>query len=793
LQEEKYLYIRKPIPRRDIDKLTGEAQFIADIEIPGALWMKLVGSPYPHARILEIDTSEAEKVPGVEAVLTGKDFPFKIGHHIRDRDVLARDRALYVGHPVAAVIAETLEAAEKAAELVRVKYEPLPYVLDPLEAMKPDAPLLHPNLGEYEHLPFLYPVPGTNIAHKFKLRKGSIKDGEREADVVVEEEYRLPMLHHSYLEPWGAAARVRSDGTIEIWTSSQGPFAVRTQLAHSLHIPESRIVVHYLYVGGGFGAKSDLFLEYLPVLASMKLNGRPVKLILNREESFYYGFHRAEYIFRMKTGARKSDGKIVFHKGEYIYGTGHAADLGSLLGNTIGWLATGPYDIPNVWIDSYTVYTNKPTTTAFRNYTHTELWFAFEQQMDILAERLGMDPVEFRLRNLIKPGASTLPTGQQISEDWGDPEGVLKRAAELIEWGKEPEQPREPWKRRAKAIVMAPKGPSMPPNITTSAIVKMNEDGSVDLLTGVAEIGQGTLNSLAMMVAEELQIPLEKVRVYGIDRDTSNTPYDWETVASRATFAVGQAVLKAVDDLKQQIKQLASQILRVDPSSIEIRDGKAVVKGEPWKALKLEEVAMGYTFPDGHAIHGQLIGRGSWVPRRTTGLDEEGRGHPLEFVTYTAQAVEIEVDILSGRIDILKAVAVADTPFINKILALGQAYGGALMGINVALREEIKFDENGKILNPGFTDYKIARAGDIPKSIIVEFLSTKLLHDAPYGAKGIGEVFLGGWPAAIANALYRAIGVRIKRAPLSPERVVEEIKKQKPDLLENIVKKLGGE
>ncbi|MEM3253681.1 MAG: xanthine dehydrogenase family protein molybdopterin-binding subunit [Fervidicoccaceae archaeon] len=793
MQEEKFLYIRKPIPRMDIDKVTGEATYVADLEIPGALWMKLVGSPYPHARILEIDTGEAEKAPGVEAILTGKDFPFRIGHHIRDREVFAQERALYVGHPVAAVIAESLEAAERAAELIKIKYEPLPYVLDPVEAMKPDAPILHPKLGEYEHLPFLYPIPGTNIAHRFKLRKGSIEAGEREADVIVEEEYRLPMLHHSYLEPWGAVARVRSDGTIEIWSSTQGPFAVRTQLAHSLHIPESKIIVHYLYVGGGFGAKSDLFLEYFPVLASMKLNGRPVKLILNREESFYYGYHRGEYILRMRTGARRSDGKIVFHRGEYIYGTGHAADLGSLLGNTVGWLATGPYDIPNVWVDSYTVYTNKPTTTAFRNYTHTELWFAFEQQMDILAEKLGLDPVEFRLRNLIRPGVSTLPSGQPVTEDWGDPEGVLRRAAELIEWGKEPEQPKEPWKKRAKAIVMAPKGPSMPPNITAAAVVKLNEDGSVDLLTGVAELGQGTMNSLAMMVAEELQIPLEKVRVYGIDRDTSNAPYDWETCASRATFAIGQAVQRAVADLKEQIRQIASQVFRVDPSSIEIRDGKAIVKGEPWKAIRLEELAMGYTFPDGHAIYGQLIGRGSWVPRRTTGLDENGRGHPLEFVTYSAQAVEIEVDILNGKIDVLRAAVAVDTPYINKILALGQVYGGALMGMNMALREEIKFDGTGKILNPGFTDYKLPRAGDVPKNISIDFIVTRLLHDAPYGAKGLAEVILGGWPAAVANALYRATGVRVKMAPLTQERVIEEIKKQRPELIEQALRSIGGE
>ena len=787
--EKNFLYIRKGLPRKDIDKVTGDAVYIGDLEFPGMLWIKLVGSPYPHAKIKSLNIEEALKVPGVEAVFTGKDFPFKVGHHIRDRDVLAIDKVLYVGQPVAAVVADSLETAEKAAELIKIEYEPLPYVLNPVEAMKPDAPLLHPDLGMYEHVPFLYPKPGTNIAHYSKLRKGDVEKGRKEADIVVKRTYYFPMLHHAYLEPWGAIAKVHSDGTIEIWSSTQGPFAVRTQLAHSIHIPESKIIVHYMYVGGAFGAKSDLFLEYLPVLISMKLGGKTVKLLLNREESFLYGFHHGEYVLRMETGATK-DGKIIYHIGEYIYGTGYAGDLGSLLGNTVGWLAHGPYDIPNVSIDQYTVYTNKPTTTAFRNYTHTELWFAFEQQVDILAEKLGMDPVDFRLKNLVKPGVSTLPSGQKIPEDWGDPEGVLRKAAEMIEWGKPVEQPNEPWKFRGKAIVMAPKGPSMPPNITSGAVVKVNEDGGVDLITGVTELGEGTYNALAMMVAEKLQIPYEKVRIYGLHRNTANTPYDWETCASRATFAIGQAVLKAVEDLKNQIKDVASRALRVDPEKIEIKDGKAMVKGMPWQSVTLQELALGYTYPDGHAIHGQLIGRGSWVPTRTTGLDELGRGHPLEFNTYSAQAVEIEIDLLTGQIKVLKAVAAFDTPYINKELAYGQAYSGVVMGVNMALREKIRFDEKGRILNPNFTDYKIPRIKDIPEKMEFAFLDTNVMKEAPYGAKGLAEVVLGGWPAAIANVIYNAIGVRIYELPITPDVLLREIKKQKPELLEKIKKSI---
>ncbi len=781
--KQEYRYIGKPVPRMDIDKVSGEAVFAYDFELPGMLWVKLVGSPYPHARIKRIKTDEAAKVPGVVAVLTGKDFPVRVGMHLSDRDVLAQEKALYVGHPVAAVVAETLDAAEKAAELIEVEYEPLPAVLDIEEAIKPDAPVLHPDLDKYRRLPSVKPVPGTNIANVFKLRKGNIEEGMSKADVVVEHEYKLPMLHHGYLEPWCCVARVQRDGTIEIWSSTQGPFAVRQQLAYSLGIPQTKILVHYLYVGGGFGGKADLHLEYIPVLISMKLGGKPVKLLLNREEVFHYCYHRGEYLLKMKTGATK-DGKLVAHWGEYYYGTGCFADLGLLLGNTVGFLATGPYDIPHVYIDSYTVYTNKPATTAFRNYTHSELHFAFEQQLDELARKLGMDPVEFRLKNIWKPGVSTTPTGQRLREDMGAPAETLKRAAELIEWGKPPEQPKEPWKIRVKGIAVGPKGPSFPSNAASSAIVKLNEDGGVDVITGVAEMGQGTSTAFAQIVAEELGIPVEKVRVYGISRDTANTPYDWETCASRALYAIGIAVRRAVADLKTQIRKVAAQALRVPEDEIEIDGGKAYVKGAPWYYVELKDLALGYTFPDGRAVHGPIIGRGAYIPDLCTALDELGRGNAFPFITFVSFAVELEIDLLTGRITVPKAVAVSDTPIINPILALGQAYGGAGMGINIALREEIKFDKNGRILNPNFTDYKLARIKDVPEEIKVEFLGYGQ-SDAPYGAKGIAESFLNWW-AVIACGLGHLLGSPVEKLPLTPDYVLKLIKERRPDLLKRV-------
>lgn len=779
-----YKYVGRPVSRIDIDKVTGEAEYAFDIEIPGMVYAKLVASPYAHAKIINIDYNEALKVPGVIAVFTGKDFPFKVGIYAADRDVLAREKVLYIGHPVAAVVAETLEAAEKAAELIKVEYEPLKPVFDAKEALKPDAPIIHEKLHEYKHAPFIYPKPGTNIANQLKLRKGNIEEGFSKADVVIENEFYEPLISQGYLENWVGVARVKRDGTVEIWSSHQSPFAVRNLLATSLGLPIHKVIVHHMYAGGGFGGKAGLLLEHIPVLLSMKINGRPVRLELNREENFHYMAQRAGYYFIMKTGATK-DGKLIAHQGKYILDGGAYADYTVNVARSVGYKPTGPYEIPHIHVDTFCVYTNKIPTTAFRGFGLMETFFAFERQIDMLAKKLGIDPVEFRLKNVLIPGKSLTATQERLREDAGAPAKVIEVAAKEIEWSRPSEKPEKPWLFRGKGIAAFWKGPVQPPNAASSAIVKLNDDGSVDVLIGTGEFGQGTITALAQIVAEELDIPIEKVRI-SPQRSTDMVPYTWQTVGSRGLFSEGQALLRALNDLKNQIKEVASQIFKVHKDLLEIKEGKVCVKGEPWECVSLSELALGYMLPNGNTIGGPLIGRGSYVPAACTLLDPEtGAGKPAPFYTFGAGAVEIEVNVLTGEIKVLKAVMALDTPVINPLLAEGQVYGGTVMGVNIALREELKFSNDGKLLNPNLTDYKIARIGDIPLEMKSVFLGVGQ-SDAPYGAKGIGELTMLPWPPAIANALANAIGVEVKNLPLSPENIIKAIKEQKPELLKKV-------
>ena len=790
-----YKYIGKSVPRIDKDKVLGGAEYAFDFEIPGMLWAKLVGSPYPHARIVSIDYSDALKVPGVVKVFTGKDFPFKVGIYAADRDVLARKKVLYYGQPVAGVVAESLDVAEEAAGKISVEYEPLPYSLSVDESLSPNALIIHEEMKNYKHAIFIYPEPGTNVAHHTKVRKGDADKALKEADVVAEKTYRLPLLTHYYLEPWTGVARVRSEGTAEVWSSHQSPFAVRELLSKSLNIPMNKLVVHHLYTGGGFGGKAGLLLEHVPLLFSMKLGGKPVKLRLTARENFYFMAQRAGYVLKMKTGATK-DGKIIAHWGEYYLDAGAYADYTVNMARAMGLTATGPYEIPNVHVDSYAVYTNKVPTTAFRGFTMQELHFAFESQIDELAHELGIDPADFRARNAFIPGKSFTAIGERLKEDAGDPLTPVIEVKKMLSDTEAGSRKDKPWIIRSKGIAAFWKGPFQPSSAASSAIIKVNEDGSVDILVGTSEMGQGTITALTQVVAEELGILPERIRV-SPHRQTDMVPYTWQTVGSRGLFSESMSLLMACNDLKEQIKEAASVAFTVNKEMIEVKNGKACVIGESWHCIPIEKLALGYMNEKGVTVGGPLIGRGYYVPPRNVLTDPETgqvmeEGHLAPFYTFGAGGVEIEINVLTGEIKVLKAVTVLDTPEVNPGLAEGQVIGGAVMGINIALREEIKYDvrrefrgiyPDGMLLNPCLTGYIVARAGDIPDKFEWKFLGVKQ-KDAPYGAKGIAELTMIPWPAAIANAVYNGIRVRITDLPLTPERVVAEIKKQRPELLE---------
>ena len=777
------MYVGKPIPRIDaLEKVMGRALYTYDMEVPGMLYAKLVRSTEAHAKIRKINIENALKYPGVVAVITGEQLRhYKVGIYVADRTMLAVDKVRFIGEPVAAVIAESEEAAERAAELIDVDYEPLPAVFDPEKALESNAPLIHEDLGRYDYYRgYINPVPGTNIANKFILRRGDINQGLLKSDLVIESKFTEDMMNHMYMEPMSVVAWWLPNDTLEIWTSAQSPFAVRYLTAKALHIPESKIIVHVPYVGGGFGGKAGVNFEPLVAMLSKLVGGRPVKLALTREENFLIAPSKVGVRAYIRTGVTK-DGKLLAMHIRYIVDSGGYADYAVNVGRTMGYIGAGVYDVPNVHVESYTVYTNKPYATAFRGFGILEAHWVIERQIDIIAHKLGMDPVEFRLRNIVRPG-STLSMGQPISEANGNLEQCIKVARELIGWGKI-EKTSDPYIYRGKGIAASIKGPSVPPNNAAQAFVRLNEDGTIDVSVGTTEIGQGTLTSIAQMVAEEFGVPIDKVKVNTI-KNTSESAYTWQTVGSRSLFYDGNAVLAAVNDAKEQIRKIVSQIFDVSPSDIEIKEGKAFARGDPSRYVELKDIAMGYTLPNGNTIGGPILGRGYFVKSELTFLNSEGQGVPFPFVTFGAHAVEVEVDVLTGRIYVTKYVGVFDIgKAINPRLLEGQIIGGAIMGISYALYESLKFDENGVLVNPNLIDYKVIRSDEIPKEIMAVTLENPQ-SDGPMGVRGVGENTMLGVAAAIGNAVYNAIGINLYELPMTPERVWRAIKEQRPELLE---------
>lgn len=796
--------IGKPEPSFDAyDKVTGTATFVHDLEFPGMLYAKLLLSTEPHAYVRNIDFSKALQVPGVVAVATGKDFPYRIGIYVGDRDLLAIDKVLWVGHPVAAVIAESWKAAEKAIDLVEVEYDPLPPVFDPEEALKPGAPILHPELGKYRVSPAFKPIPGTNIANLFRQKKGEGEAAFDKADLVIEDEFEIPNIHHAYMETWTVVAHYKPSGDIEIWSSAQSPYAPRYLMAMSLGIPVGKIKMRIPYVGGGFGGKAGVLMEPLAAMLSRKAGFRPVKLAMSRAEQMKSCPIAPKYKARAKIGFSK-DGRIIAYSARFIFDGGAFADYAVNVARTAGYACSGGYDIPNLYCESVTVYTNKVPTTAIRGFGFPENHWALERLMEMAAIELGMDPVKIRLVNMLRPGdpASTLGYGSPLRADAGDYPGVLKKAAELIELDKPPEQPKEPWKIRAKGIAFSVKGPSQPPNASDAAIIKFNEDGSVDMLIATGNYGQGTINALRMVVAEALDLPLEKVHVSWMN-SSEWMPYTWQTVGSRSTFTVGQALLRAVEDAKRKIFDIASKVLKVPPDQLELKEGHVVVKGEPWLKLSLSEVVMGYMFANGENYGGPVVGVGVHYPAICTFLDPEtgqalplgpelGKrmepGHATVFITPGATAVEIELDLLTGEIRVLKGVQVYDLgKVINPLTADGQSFGGFVMGMSRALYERIIYDEKGGVANPNFSFYYIAKARDIPDDVKTFYLETPQA-DGPFGARGFSENVMIAVIPAIANAIQRATGVKITKLPMTPEAVWKAIREQRPDLYEKALR-----
>ncbi len=758
-----YRYIGKPVANVDAEKkVTGAALYTADLRLPGMLVAKILRSLYPHARILNVNTDRAKRVAGVKAVVTGKDIPPNLfGTVIKDRPAFALEKVRFLGQEVAGVVAVNKEAAEEALDLIEVEYEELPAVFDPSEAMKPDAVLIHERLKDYYCVPVISIIPETNVCGYFKIRSGDTAKGFDEADYILEDTFRVQPVQHCPLEPHSVIAHVTPSGSVTIWASTQSANTTREAIAQGMGIPLTKVRVIVPYIGGGFGGKYFLKVEPACVMLSYVVR-KPVKLVLSREEVFIATTVRQPLTAVMKSGVKK-DGQITARECRLIWDCGAYCDIGPHISRNSGIAAAGPYKIPNVRVDAYTVYTNNSVSGSYRGLGMPQLTFAIESHMDRIAEKIGMNPLEFRLKNAVEEG-SVSATGQ-VLHSVGLKE-CLRKAAEQGGWGG-----RKKGKWYGTGMACVHKITSTPSS--SCAFVKVNSDATVDVLTSAVDLGQGSNTVMSQIVAEELGIEPGQVSIS--PPDTQITPFDQGTISSRLTFHAGNAVRNAARDAKREILEIASVLLSTPPEELALHHGRVYVRANPEKGIPLLNIPMGgrYAMGVGHPVLGKgyfCTAHGGGVRDPETGQDS----YASSFWMYGAQVVTVEIDPETGEVVVIKITAAHDVgKVVNPLLLEGQFQGSLVMGLGGTLAEEVVW-ENGKTLNPSFVDYKIPNAVGLPEmnSIFVE----EPHRDGPYGAKGIGEPLTACLPAAIANAVYDAIGVRIYELPIRREKILDAIK-----------------
>lgn len=760
------------VPRVDaVDKVTGGARYTGDLTFPRMLTAVVVRSPHAHALVREVRMDRARQVPGVRAAISGKDFPFHVGIYLKDQTVFATDRVRYVGDPVAAVAAETPRAAQEAAALVEVDYEPLPPVFDVLEGIAPDAPLVHPDLGSYERVPWIGPQPGTNIANHLKVRKGDYHKALATCAHVVETTFVVPQVQHVPMEPHVAVARLDKSGRVTVYSSAQSPFTVRHLLAACFGLSHGDIRVIVPNVGGGFGGKAGVGVEPITVALAMRAGCRWVRLAVTREEELYAVVVRQGLTATLTTGVDR-DGKIHAQKMHYLWDCGAYGGYGVNVVRAAGYTCGGAYEFPNVWGDSIGVYTNKPVGSAYRGFGMQEIHWALEQQMDRVAHKIGMDPAELRLKNCLGPGKSTV-TGQVLDEHTGRVDTCIRKV--VAELGKEPKEEAKGM-YRGRGIACAVKAPAMPNDAASSVVLKFCEDATLEVLVSGIDYGQGLRTVAAQFAAEALRLPVELVRIRN-EPDTDLSPYDWQTVASRQTWATGNAIIKAAEACKGQFFAMAAEVLGVPIEELRL-DTLQVAHPPSGQSVPLERMVLGYQFEDGHAIGGPVAAAAYYLPEGLLFLDPETSQSPKPVAKWTfgAQGVEITVDPDTGQITVDRVVSCYDVGrVIHPELIAGQTYGGIVQGLGTGTMEELLLDPvTGTPRNASLVDYKIPTTLDVPPRMDLYFVETAQV-DGPYGARGIGEHTMIPTPAAIANALHDACGVRIMSMPITAEKVREAL------------------
>ena len=745
LSEVEYNVVgKRPVRPDGVDKVTGRAQYGADVKLTGLLHAKVLRSPYPHARIRSIDTSKAEALPGVRAVVTSKDLPFASlsredlgGDYGRLKfasdHMLASDKVLFKGHPVAAVAAVNPHVAETAISLIEVDYEPLEAVVDVQQAMQEGAPLLHEELrtssmGEISDKP-------SNVASHLSYEKGDVAQGFADAELVIEREFTTASVHQGYIEPHNSTAFWNTDGQLNLWTSTQGAFAVRAAVADVLRVPVSKIKVTPMEIGGGFGGKITAYQDAFTALLSRKA-GAPVKQLMTRVEVFEASGPAPGSWMKVKVGV-KNDGRITAVQAEF------AMDAGAYPGSPVMQAMTcafGCYDVENGKVDGYDVVVNKPKTAAYRAPGSPQAAFAVESVLDEVCQQLGLDPIEFRLLNAAKEGTRRI-------------EGPVARRIGFVEC-LEAARNHDHYKT-AVAGENTGRGVAagywMNRGFQSSCVITVNFDGTVSLIMGSVDIG-GTRASIAQQAAETLGIAYEDVKPTVVDTDSIG--YTFITGGSRTSFATGLAAIEASQDVIGQLVARAAKIWDTPEEDVEYADGVVRHKSDPELRLTFKDLAR------------QLASTGGTVAGQSN-VDPAGEGN-----SYAVHIADVDVDPETGKTEVLRYTAVQDCgKAVHPSYVEGQMQGGAVQGIGWALNEEYFFDNAGRMMNPTFLDYRMPTSLDLPMidTVIVEVANS----GHPYGVRGVGEVPIVPPMATVANAIHQAAGVRMRSLPMTPGKILE--------------------
>lgn len=754
-----YSVIGKRLPRVDARvKVTGQAKYAADLELANMLWGKILRSPYPHARILNIDASRAEKLFGVKAIVTGRDFGGYLQqyrHYAREEPPLAVDKVVHQAEGVAAVAAVSEDIAEEACELIKVDYEELPAVFDPEEAMKKGAPQIHNHAR-------------NNISVEYHWHFGDVEGGFAESYLVREDRFRTGRVTHGYIEPPAVLACYDPSGYITIWPAKQSPHRLWLPIAECFQLPLSKVRLIQPFIGGGFGGTKNAPLagDFCAILLSKK-TGKPVKIVYSQEEELVTSRRRHPVIIDIKTGVNK-DGTLVATKVQVIADGGAYVFQSPISMYLAGGLMTLPYKLPNFKYDAYCPYTNNPVSGAMRGHGASHTRFAAEIQMDMIAEELGMDPVEIRLRNAIKAPHETI--NKLTVKSCGLIEAIEKVAADPIWMQRKKRSIREGAisKGTGFSSVAYLGGARGAGHQACAAFVRICEDGTVNLLTGATDAGQGSDTVLCQIVAEELGVALEDIEIKRVD--SAYTPVDPGTWGSRVAIIAGNATKIAAADAKRQLLEIAAKHLGVRKDQVEIKDRKVFVKWDPDKSMTFSSLVRIASYSGTGTV---ILGRGSFTNEAESPDFDKGIGNNAVSYSFTAQSAEVEVDMETGRIRCTNSVIAHDAGrVLNPMIVEGQIEGAAMQGLGQALYEDFIMDR-GKTLNPTFLDYKMPLSTDIPNIKLIDIESDD--PDGPFGAKEAGEGSIVSAPPAIVSAIRAATGIWFKELPVTPEKVIKAL------------------